>query len=151
MSRDCIMRNDPEVLRQLNNGNDAADREYENLMQELGQGRNEAGRIEGASTAPWASLTGSGAAPPWAKALPDAHNASVPPPWAQPSASIPPPPGVSQSAYGVTYGAPGAAPPTLPMYAPPPGVSTYGSSGSMYASMPPGLPTSNPPLPNTPY
>lgn len=151
-SRDCMMRNDPEVLRQLNNGNDAADREYENLMLELGQGRNEAGRIEGAATAPWASVTGSGAAPPWAKALPDAHNASAPPPWAQSNASIPPPPGVSQTTHGVaSYGVPGTAPPTLPMYGPPPGMSTYGSSGSMYSSMPPGLATPNPPLPNTPF
>lgn len=65
MSRDCTMRNDPEVLRQLNNGNDASEREYENLMQELGQGRNEVGRIEGASAAPWANLSGSSTAPPW--------------------------------------------------------------------------------------
>ncbi|KAG5440938.1 hypothetical protein PCK2_000093 [Pneumocystis canis] len=124
MSRDCIMRNDPEVLRQLNNGNDAADREYENLMQELGQGRSETGRIEGVSTAPWANLANSGTAPPWAKALPDAYGGSAPPPWAQSVAPIPPPPpGVAQGPPGtLSYTVSGTAPPTLSLYGPPPGI-----------------------------
>ncbi|KAG5519381.1 hypothetical protein PMAC_002007 [Pneumocystis sp. 'macacae'] len=156
MSRDCTMRNDPEVLRQLNNGNDASEREYENLMQELGQGRNEVGRIEGASSAPWANLTGSNTAPPWAKALPDVYGSSAPPPWAQSTAPIPPPPGVSQGPPGVSsYSVPGTAPPSLSLYGPPPGISKYGPQSGQYTSMPPsGLTTSTsipPPPPNTSF
>ncbi|KAG4300839.1 hypothetical protein PCK1_002916 [Pneumocystis canis] len=149
MSRDCTMRNDPEVLRQLNSGSDAADREYENLMQELGQGRSEAGRIEGASTAPWANLTSSSTAPPWAKALPDVYGGSAPPPWVQSAAPIPPPPGVSQGPPGtLSYTVPGTAPPTLSLYGPPPGMSTYGPPSGVYPSAPPpGLVTSVPPPP----
>ncbi|KTW32744.1 uncharacterized protein T551_00229 [Pneumocystis jirovecii RU7] len=155
MSRDCTMRNDPEVLRQLNNGNDASEREYENLMQELGQGRNEVGRIEGASAAPWANLSGSSTAPPWAKALPDAYGGSAPPPWVQSAPSIPPPPGVSQGPPGASsYSVPGTAPPSLSLYGPPPGMSKYGPPGGMYTSMSPGLTTSTslpPQPPNTSF
>lgn len=148
MSRDCTMRNDPEVLRQLNNGNEVADREYENLMLELGQGRNDTGRVEGASTAPWANYSNLGTAPPWAKALPDAHGSTVPPPWIQHTASIPPPPGVSQGSHAGSYGVPGTAPPSLSLYGPPPGMSSYGPPGSMYNSAPPsGLVTSSLPPP----
>ncbi|KAG4306070.1 hypothetical protein PORY_000058 [Pneumocystis oryctolagi] len=149
MSRDCTMRNDPEVLRQLNSGSDAADREYENLMQELGQGKGDAGRIEGVSNAPWANLASSSAAPPWAKALPDVHGGAAPPPWAQTvqsAAPIPPPPGVPQGPPGASYNVPGIAPPSLSLYGPPPGVSKYGAPGSIYSSvLPPGLATTAPP------
>ena len=133
MARDC--KQNASGANNAPLGGEAQDREYDNLMQELGEGPGGArGRIDGGQNrnAPWAQGA-TGAAAPWAKALPAPEAAgSRSAPWQSgPAQNLPP--GMSAPGYGAPPGL--APPPSSSTYGPPPGASSYGPppTGSMGA------------------
>ncbi|KAI9098034.1 hypothetical protein DFS34DRAFT_95154 [Phlyctochytrium arcticum] len=127
-ARDCMQRNDPEMLRQADQRDEKLDSELANLMAELGeQGPGGTpGQFQGRPGGP---PGGGGSRPPWATGGAPGSGSSAAPPWAQNSMAMAGPPGA---------GAPWQHDPSAPM---PPG---YGPPGMGPPGMaPPG--TSHPP------